>query len=585
MTTTVPTASTADVPDAPVDDEAVGSDAVGPDAAATEGDGPGPASRRFLWLLVAALVVGGGLRVAAGLTDDAPTSDETAYIASGTSLVDGHGFERDGRPELHFPPLVPVVLGLAAKVFGDAHTGAVWVAVAAGTASIAPLALLARRLAGDLAGTVTAWIAALAPGLATLPATRGTGSETEYVLLVVAALWLVVAASDRDGSARLARLAGAGALAGLAYLTRPEGLFIGLAIGAAVVVPGLLLWRRRTPGAGRAVVTAGAAFGLPLLVCVVPYVAYLHANTGSWSFTAKSQDVSLEAWHAVARGDRHARDQVLYALDESGYRFADERSSLTSLAREDPGGYLGIVGTNAGELAVNITGVTLLPLPVWALAVYGAWRHRGRSPTAVALLVAAAALPLLTALAFFVQPRYLVVVPAVGAVLAGVGIVHLPRRARAAVIGLALVLCAAMSVQAFRGDDAGWWHPDEHTDQRLAGEWIADHTDPDERIMTRSLVVAHYGERHAVPIPYDDLDTILDFARHYGVRYLVVDSAHVERLRPQLVPLLTTDDDVDGLRLVHELRAEGRTSRVFALDPAPPPTDERGPTLGFMGDA
>jgi 4-amino-4-deoxy-L-arabinose transferase-like glycosyltransferase len=589
VTTTVPRLSGAGAPDDGAGDDGAGDDGAGDDGAAdaevtdaeAAADGRGARDRWFLWLLVAALVVGGGLRVAAGLTDDAPTSDETAYLASGTSLADGHGFERDGHPELHFPPLVPAVLGLASEVFADPHTGAVWVAIVAGTAAIAPMALLARRIAGDVAGAATAWIAALAPGLATLPATRGTGSETEYVLMAITALWLAVSASGRVGADRLVRLAGAGALAGLAYLTRPEGLLVALAIGMAVLVPGLR--RRRQPGAVRAMVTTAAAYALPLLVCIVPYAAYLHANTGSWSVTAKSQDVSLEAWHAVARGDRHSRDQVLYALDESGYRFADDRSSLTSLAREDPGGFLAIVGTNLRELAVNLAGVSLLPLPVWALAAYGAWRHWRRSG-AVALLVAAAALSMLTTLAFFVQPRYLVLLPAIGAVLAGVGLVHLPRRWRGPAVGMAVLLLAATSVQAFRGDDAGWWHPDEHTDQRHAGEWIAEHTDADERIMTRSMVVAYYGERYTVPIPYADVDTVLDFARHYGVRYLVVDSAHVGSLRPQLVPLLT-DDDQEGLRLVHELRSEGRTSRVFALDPAPPPSDLNAPRLGFMGDA
>jgi 4-amino-4-deoxy-L-arabinose transferase-like glycosyltransferase len=550
----------------------------------SEGDedrGTRPRDRRFLWFLIGALVVGGGLRIAIGLTDDAPSSDETAYLASGISLIEGDGFEREGHPELHFPPLVPLVLGVASKVFADPHTGAVWVAVVAGTATIAPLALLARRLAGETAGGVAAWFSALAPGLATLPATRGTGSETEYVLLVVTGLWLAVAATDRVGRARLVRVAGSGLLLGLAYLTRPEGLWVAVPVGAALV-----LWaaRRATDGPRRrAALSTGAMFALPLLVCVLPYVAYLHGNTGRWELTGKMNDVSLEAWEAVARGDRLTRDEILYALDDTGLRFADERAPLTSLAREDPGGYLGIVGINVRELGVNVFGVSLLPLPVWALAGYAAWRRR-RSGVVV-LLLAVASLPVLTALVFFVQPRYLTLVAAVGVVLASAGVMRFSGRWRHGVVALVLVLLAVTSVQAFRGSDAGWGHPDEHTDQRRAGEWIAAHTDPDDRIMTRSMVVELYAERRAVPPPYADLEAILDFARHYGVRYLVVDEAHTERLRPQLSPLLSDDSgDIDSLRLVHEVEAEGRTARIFAFDPPPPPSSEEAPLLGFMGD-
>jgi hypothetical protein len=44
------------------------------------------------------------------------------------------------------------------------------------------------------------------------------------------------------------------------------------------------------------------------------------------------------------------------------------------------------------------------------------------------------------------------------------------------------------------------------------------------------------------------------------------------------------DPDVPGLELVHAVTAEGRTTQVFAFDPAPPVPEEMGPPLGFVGD-
>jgi hypothetical protein len=535
--------------------------------------------RRFLWLLLAALVVGGALRVAIGLTDDAPSTDETAYLHSGISLVEGEGFTREGHPELHFPPFVPFVLGMTSRVFADPHTGTVWVTILTGTATLVPLALLARRIAGDTAGAAAAWIAALAPGLATLPVTRGAGSETTYTLLVVSAVWLTVTTVDRRGRAGLACAGGAGLLIGLAYLTRPEGLFIAVPLGAAVVLAG---WRG-TDGAGSrwlAGLRVGGAFVVALLACLVPYVRYLHEHTGEWQLTAKTQDVSMDAWRAVARGDREARDEVLYALDESGLHFADDRSTLPALAREDPSGYLSIAATNVRVLGKNVAGMSLLPLPLWVLAGVGAWR--GRRSRRVQLLLVVSALPVATALMFFVQPRYLVVPTGLATVLAGAAVPSLASR-RSIVMAAAIVLMAVPVVDEFHGTAAGWWHPNEHTDQRRAGEWIAAHTSPDEPIMTRSMVTEFYAERRTIAIPYAELDQILAFGRHYGAHYLVVDSSLTVRLRPQLEPLLT-EDDIPGLRLVHELHAEGRTSRIFAFDPPPPLSDEIGPSLGFMGD-
>ncbi len=101
--------------------------------------------------------------------------------------------------------------------------------------------------------------------------------------------------------------------------------------------------------------------------------------------------------------------------------------------------------------------------------------------------------------------------------------------------------------------------------------------------MSRSMVVEYYADRPTMAIPYASLDEILAYGRHYGAQYIVVDWYTVRRLRPQLAPL-RAEDEVPGLRLVHEVRREGRTTRVFAFDPAPTVSDAIGSSLGFVGD-
>jgi hypothetical protein len=55
------------------------------------------------------------------------------------------------------------------------------------------------------------------------------------------------------------------------------------------------------------------------------------------------------------------------------------------------------------------------------------------------------------------------------------------------------------------------------------------------------------------------------------------------RLRPQ-IEFLRQVDTVPGLTLVHQLRAEGHTTRIFRLVPTPTGVHPDGPPLGFVGD-
>ncbi len=549
---------------------------------------------RYAVLLLLPLLLGFGLRLFLATTDDAPTTDETAYLRSGLSVWDGDGFRRDGRPELHFPPLLPVVLGGTAEVTDDAHEATVVVTLVVGTLLILPLAGLGRAVAGDRGGLAVAWVAAASPGLTTLIVNQGSGSEVVYTFFLATGLWLVVTdRRDRSVGWRAARVAGAGLCVGLAYLTRPEGLFLAAVFLPFVVLGALGGWRAlRPPRVARLPLrTAGvmaAAFVVPIVVLAAPYVSYLHDKTGNWELTAKTQDASIEAWRAVAEGDRRARDVVLYELDETGTRFAAERSSLISLVRDDPGGYLGIMGVNARRLAETVVaprnetaGPTwvLLPLPVVAVAAWVGWRRR-RERVVLAVLLTAA-VPIVTALLFFVQPRYLIPPVALVVVLAGVGLADLPRRWRAAAWTIVAVLFAFGLVAGATG--GRWIEAKELTDHRVAGEWLDANTDPDDRVMTRSMVVEFYAQRATVALPDAELDEVLAYARHYGVRYIVADQSRMATLRPQLVSLLR-EGPWPGLKLVNDDRVEVRRVRVFAVDPPPDTAVDDAPSNGFVGD-
>jgi hypothetical protein len=590
-------------------------------------------------LLLLPLSLGAALRVGLAWSDQVISNDATAYLESGRSLLDGDGYARYGIAELHFPPVTPIVLAAAWDLTGDPEVAFDLVVVATGLLLVFPVAALARRLGGDLAGLGAATAVALVPGLAVIPSAAGGGSENIYVSLLMTTVWLVVAMGDVTGWRRGAMAALAGATGGLAYLTRPEGLFVVALVLAAVVLGavrgglsmtvtaeggrsqggkwgrwtwnvtaeggrsqgggwGRWTWRpwtalrRHGPALARVAVPFVAAFAM----LAAPYVAFLHGQTGRWELTAKSRDASIEAWRAVAETDRGARDRILYKLDDDGERFERGGRSLVALAADDPAGYAGIVGVNARELAdflvvprlaggaVGVPRWVVIPLPLLAFALWGGWRRRHARP--VPLLAAVGAVSIATALGFFVQPRYLT--PALGplCVMAGVALPllrHSGRRVWGAVAIIGVLILVVPVVDDIPADEGifATYEPVEH---ELAGEWLAAHAAPEARVMTRSMVVEFYAGRPTVAMPAASLADMLAFARHHGVEYLVLDEFLMWRFRPQFLSLFDPGP-WPGLRLVHELTYEGRVTRIFALDPVPTELSINPPGLGFVGDS
>ena len=251
--------------------------------------------------------------------------------------------------------------------------GTVVVTIITGALVLLPIAGIARLLGGDRAGLAAAWIAAFALGLITVPANQGGGSENPFMFLVLSAVWAALGVAGRRDKWLYVGTAASGLCIGLAYLTRPEGIGY-----AAIVFPvliagalgGLAAIRRRRPDPGslRRAAAITLCFGLAVGVCVVPYVDYLHTNTGRWELTAKTRDASLDAWRAVAEGDRRKRDEIFYELGPGDSTdFVADRFTLSHLIKDDPGGYAGIIGVNVREAASELFGVDLEPYPVWQL--------------------------------------------------------------------------------------------------------------------------------------------------------------------------------------------------------------------------
>jgi len=253
------------------------------------------------------------------------TADTEIYDAGAHSLAAGQGYLWQGQATAFFPVGWPLLLSFAYRAGG--------VGEASGHALNVLLSMLlliaawkcAERLAGPRAGFVTLVVTAFAPHMVVYPAFLM--SETAFTAFFVGSLFFLArGVRSRD-------LIPAGLLMGCATLIR----------GPALVMPLLVLLvarfvHRRSPSASLA---AAVAFGLALLVPVLPWAARNHRVFGRWVMVANDGGMNfLMGNHHGATGARHEPDE---GLPDTGDEVRDDREGYRrglAFVRQHPGEFL-----------------------------------------------------------------------------------------------------------------------------------------------------------------------------------------------------------------------------------------------------
>lgn len=184
-------------------------------------------------LLMVAIVA--RLGVVLATPDFEPINDAASYVEHAESISAGNGYPRSSivpgdQPTAYTPPGWPYLLGgVFALVGDDVKAARVAQAVLVGVTGVALAALVAFQLWGTAAGLLALGLAAVYPPL--VLSASGLLSEPLFVALELGSVAAVLALRR---SGRLGWAAAAGALAGLAVLTRSNGavLLLPLALAA-----------------------------------------------------------------------------------------------------------------------------------------------------------------------------------------------------------------------------------------------------------------------------------------------------------------------------------------------------------------
>lgn len=331
---------------------------------------------------------------------------DMGYEPAARSLIAGRGFLIDGVWEPRYPPVLPLSL---AGLFG----------LSAATGISEPTLLLVFRLLCvgasavllyALARLVWPWRLALLPALAwiTYPfflwVAKQPNSEVPFIPVLFATMWLLWRPLLRgaSGPRAWAFYFAAGAMAGLAMLTRPAA--IGLPVVLAVVV--LLCATRPTGRRARlgfaALVLAGS------LVAVLPWEGLLYARTGKFIPLGIGGNVTLmDGLMFVASEDEYRRpmnvpDDVV-AISRTFYERRLEMqlggmrgivALAIELGRDDPGALAKLLllkvvrGWYANDSRVYEGPSLLLQAVYLGLILWGAfytWRRRSEYGAAARL--------------------------------------------------------------------------------------------------------------------------------------------------------------------------------------------------------
>ncbi len=304
-------------------------------------------TRRFAAVLALLAVAAGIGRVVYVLTvtrHDRGLYDAAFYELAARRLVEGGGFtnpypfvEEPG-PAADHPPLTQLVLVPAAALGGGDEAIRLrmrFTMVVLGTATVVVVGLIGRSVRDERTGLVAAGIAAVNPSL-----WMNDGlmmSETPATLVAAGCVGLAVVLRHR---VRLGTAVAAGALAGLAALTRAE-----LALLLPVLVVPAILGGRERPPRRWAATAAVAAAG----VVVAPWVVFNLVRFEEPTFLSTGDGLVLRGANCdrAFYGDALGAWSVFCVLDSfpvdprSGYRVdLDEQSVTARRLRQEGLAYL-----------------------------------------------------------------------------------------------------------------------------------------------------------------------------------------------------------------------------------------------------
>lgn len=485
-----------------------------------------------------------GLRLYVMVVTPVIGTDGYFFVKNSQLYYDGQFLE--GLREAHHP-LYPMLIALFNTAVGDFETAGKLVSLVFGTLTIIPLYFLTRSIFSHRAAIFAAFFIAL--NVAHVRHSADIMTESTYTFFFVTGVWLSWEML-RSTSTILPVLAAIPAV--LAYYTRPEGLGICL-----VVIPWAFIlgfWEKKDL---RPIYNA-FMFTLVTAILVMPYVLFVHKETGIWHITKKGSAREIVGYEVAKKPSeresidvKHERGDAerLYDWKEKGnypmiglyivgqfikvcyYPFVPFLLLGFFTIRQDSGGSQSIL-----KYILNLRIALSSSHPAGEFFVISIF------------FLYFTVLFMLALSSYYVSGRYLLPLVALSAMWIGTGLERTAQYLnkvnlrsfnmnpdRAAVV-LLLVLAALTLPKATKVKRQN------EVMQKEAGHWLKHQNDKKSPVIMGLQKVAFYADCSYVPLPDGDYDALSKVARENEVDYLFVYS---EETDPNVLQSL--DDNKDFL--------------------------------------
>jgi len=511
--------------------------------------------------------------------------DGVVHAFSGRNLFSGNGFSVRGGPQLDFPPLYPILIGISWFISRNLEFSGQIVSVIASSLLVIPVYYLARNMYGKRVALISALFIIVCPPL--VFASTEIRTEALYTLLLATSVSLGWKAL-RTRNLLWALLTGLAI--GSAFLAYPMGIvLVPLFLFFFLLSKYFALKLSKTRILAKMVVLVAS-----FVIVSLPYWAFLHRHMGKWVITGSSPYRDF-ARVQLLKVDEEKMSFLIYERP-SAERYKQSQGGMLQYAITHPGEVLSKCMKNLASIYPEMAkDAQKLKIPLSALKVFLvlfflfiglgllklAW---SRKLTIKEFYLGLVLISASAFLLFHVETRYFY--PYLPFFIIGLARVTVGfqgwvekklcgfNRFFAFVAGFMIpgILFAGMaSASAIIIVKKQSLVPYEY---KIMGLWMKENMEniTNKLIMLRKAGVAFYAGSRWKGIYYGDYSGLVKYARSNHVDYLIIDEFTIPRLRPQFAFLLDEKRKHPGLQVVHVIKYKGR--KIILYQVLPPKNDK-----------